>query len=83
MKSLVLFISCCLIALQSFGQERKYLLLTDEHISRFENRIENDPAAKNIWDEHYGDAKDLLKSDRMRANDYILLGFVYRGTKQD
>lgn len=83
MKNIVLIVICCLITLQSFGQERKYLLLTDEHISRFENRIENDAVAKDIWDEHYSDAEDLLKRDRLRANDCVLLGFVYRVTGEE
>lgn len=83
MKNILLIIACFLITLHTFGQGRKYLLLTDENISRVENRIKNDQAFKDLWDGHYSDAKDLLKKDRLGARDCSLLGFVYRVTGEE
>ena len=82
MKNILLIITC-LIALESYGQERKYLLLTDENISRLEKRIQNDEVFEDLWDEQYDEAKGLLKKDRLRASDGILLGFVYRVTGEE
>lgn len=83
MKNILLIISCCLITLQSYGQERKYLLLTEDNITRLEERIKNDPVVDGIWQENYKEAKDLLKKDKLRSRDCQLLGLAYRMTGEE
>lgn len=83
MKKIALIIVCCLWVLHSFGQERNYLLLTEENITLLEQRIKNDQVFEDLWDEQYNEAKDLLESDRLRAGDCILLGLVYRLTGEE
>ncbi|WP_158843869.1 heparinase II/III-family protein [Algibacter sp. L1A34] len=83
MKKTIPFIICCLFVLTAMARERNYLLYTDSNISKLKNQISNDKSVKDHWNTQYKMAKDLLKKDKLKSKDGLLLGLVYRMTGEE
>ncbi|KQC29950.1 heparinase II/III family protein [Flagellimonas eckloniae] len=80
MKLRILLTICVFSVFVTNAQERKYLLYTNENISRLKEQIKNSESIKNQWNEQYKKAKSLLKKDKLKSGDCLLLGLVYRMT---
>jgi hypothetical protein len=83
MKKTISLIFCSFFVLITFAQQRKYLLYTDSNISKLKTQISTDTSIKERWDNQYKVAKKLLKKDRLKAKDGLLLGLVYRMTGEE
>ena len=83
MKTKFLFIAFCLAIITSYAQQRNYLLYTDENIERLKEHIKSNELIKKQWDEQYKKAKSLLKKDKLRSSDGLLLGLVFRMTGEE
>ena len=83
MKTKILLILFCLTLLTSYAQKRNYLLYTDENVSRLKEQIKSNDAIKNNWNTQYKKAKALLKKDKLKSTDGLLLGLVYRMTGEE
>lgn len=80
MKIRILLVICCLFVFTTYAQQRNYLLYTDENITRLKEQIKSNELIKTQWNEQYKKAKDLLKKDKLKSTDCLLLGLVYRMT---
>lgn len=65
------------------SQERNYLLYTDANILKLKNQIKTDESIKDSWNKQYKIAKDLLKKDKLKSKEGLLLGLVYRVTGEE
>ncbi|MDO7171593.1 heparinase II/III family protein [Mariniflexile sp. AS56] len=83
MKNRLLLIICCLSVFGLFAQNRNYLLYTDDNIVRLKDQIKTDESIKSSWNEQYKKAKELLKKDKLKSTDGLLLGLVYRMTGEE
>lgn len=79
----ILLVVFCLTVIAINAQERNYLLYTDENIERLNEQIKSNELIKNQWDTQYEKAKGLLKKDKLKATDGLLLGLVYRMTGEE
>lgn len=82
MKRIILVVFC-LTVITINAQKRNYLLYTDENIERLNEQIKNNELIKNQWDTLYKKAKDLLKKEKLKSTDGLLLGLVYRMTGEE
>lgn len=83
MKKGIFLVICCLSVFTLFSQKRDYLIYTDSNISKLKNQISTDKAVKDSWNEQYKKAKTLLKKERLKSKDGLLLGLVYRMTGEE
>lgn len=83
MKRTLLIVVSSLFVFISYGQKRNYLLYTDENISRLKEQVKTNELIENQWNEQYEKAKTLLKKDRLKSKDGLLLGLVYRMTGEE
>lgn len=83
MKRRILLIVFSLILTISYAQKRNYLLYTDENIARLKDQVKTNESLKSNWNEQYKNAKDLLKKDKLKSTDGLLLGLVYRMTGEE
>ncbi|MDF9799334.1 hypothetical protein OKW21_004597 [Catalinimonas alkaloidigena] len=82
MKKAIVLSLCFMVAFQTLAEARDYFLYTDENITYLKNQINTDPQIKRLWDKNYKEARELLKKERLGANDCKLLGLVYRMTDE-
>jgi len=80
MKKIVLYIICCFSVINLYSQERGYLLYTDQNIAKLKHQIKSNQFIKNQWSDQLNTAKELLKKDKLRSKDCLLLGLAYRMT---
>lgn len=85
MKKRIIFIvfSLFLICFSASGQQRNYLLYTDANVSKLKKQIDEDEAVEKKWNNQYKKAKELLKKDKLKSKDGLLLGLVYRMTGEE
>lgn len=79
----ILLVVFCLTIITINAQERNYLLYTDKNIEQLKEQIKSNELIKKQWSEQYKKAKGLLKKDKLRASDALLLGLVYRMTSEE
>lgn len=80
MKKRLLLIICCLTVITTYSQERNYLLYTDANISKLKSQISTNKTIEDSWNEQYKKAKNLLKKEKLKSTDGLLLGLAYRMT---
>ncbi|MBP0903860.1 heparinase II/III family protein [Mariniflexile gromovii] len=80
-KFIIIFL--CLATFHISAQKRNYLIYTDENIARLKDQIKTDETIKSDWNEQYKKAKELLKKDKLKSTDALLLGLVYRMTGEE
>ena len=83
MKKRTLIILFSAIITISYAQKRNYLLYTDDNIVRLKDQIKTSESIKSNWNEQYKKAKALLKKDKLKSTDGLLLGLVYRMTGEE
>ncbi|WP_117882450.1 heparinase II/III family protein [Aureibaculum luteum] len=79
----LLFVIFYILVFSLNAQTRNYLLYTDENISRLKDQIKTDESIEKNWDNQYKKAKKLLKKDRLKSTDGLLLGLVFRVTGEE
>ncbi|WP_372743963.1 heparinase II/III family protein [Lutibacter sp.] len=83
-KRLVLIVfSLFLICTAAISQQRDYLIYTEANVSKLKKQISEGKSIEESWKIQYRKAKELLKKDKLKSTDALLLGLIYRVTSEE